>query len=250
LTHTAYALTVVGEAVPFVTNQGVRVYVNDTQAGTLRFPSQWQTLRMLVPRTMLKSGANRIRFEYEATAKPASVDPSLTDQRELAVRFRRIELAPVAATHDLDVGSPTARPLLLEGWSGDERDGERTSVWTNAPRASVLLSLAGIAEPVLRIRALAYARALPINVTVFLNKERVGGFAARDGWQNVAVPLPRQGTAGSSELVTLEFDRTVRPSDGNPNSTDHRSLALRVDRMWIESQGRDETVNASTRALP
>lgn len=234
--RTPYVLQTLAEAVPGQTPHDTRVVVNGDLVGVLKFSPKWATQRLLIPRAALRKGKNVVRFEYGAVVKPSMVKPDSRDDRELAVRFRRIELTPVTASARLDVGTPAARPSLLTGWSGDERDGERNAVWTNGPRASVVLSLAGVARPVLRLSAHGYARALPIAVTVGLNGKPVAGFAAPDGWQEIAVPLPPGQYSPEGDVIELEFDRTVRPSAANPESGDHRDLALRVDRMWIDGE--------------
>jgi hypothetical protein len=244
----AYVLTIIAEAVPFVRSQEARVFVNDAPVGYITFPSEWGTRELVIPRMLLQRGKNKVRFEYAATARPARVIRSLGDQRELGVRFRRIELVPLTAPSELDMGTPTARPFLLDGWSEDEVEGERNTVWSNALGSSALLSLEGVQNPVLRLSAEGYGSALPINVSVSLNGKQVGAFAAPDGWQNISIPLPVKG-AGGGELVRFDFDRTGRPSDHNPGSADHRDLALRVDRMWIESEAQSQALSAAVSAL-
>ena len=182
--------------------------------------------------------------------RPADVSPKLTDERELAVRFRRIELTPVAASANLDLGTPDARPFLLEGWSGDERDGARSAVWSNGTRSSVVLSFNRVTKPILRLSAQGYGHALPIAVSVSLNGKAVGAFAAPDGWQDISVPLPAGDYSSAGEVLAFEFDRTLRPSDHSPRSSDDRQLALRVDRIWIEPEAEARgAINASVRAL-
>jgi phosphatidylinositol glycan class B len=239
-----YVLKILAEALPLTARQRPRVFANEQLVGRLDVPRQWDVRSLLIPATALRMGENRIRFEYEATIRPAAVDRRLRDQRQLAVRFRQIELTPMMTMTNLDLGTADARPFLLDGWSGDERDGERNAVWTNGPRASVVLSLAGIEKPVLRLSAQGYTHALPIAVTVSLNGKPVGAFAAPDGWQDIAVPMPSGSYSTAGELITFEFDRTLAPQDRDPKSHDARPLALRVDRVWAEAEGRGELASS------
>jgi len=246
--RTPYVLQTLAEAVPGTRSRSARVLANGQFVGSLDFPEKWASQRLLVPSNVLRKGKNVIRFEYDAVVTPSKASRGSRDERELAVRFRRIELTPVMATARLDVGTAAARPFLLAGWSGDERDGERNAVWTDGPRASVVLSLAGIERPVLRLSALGYARALPIAVNVGINGKTVGAFAAPDGWQDIAVPLPPGHYSKEGDVIDLTFDRTLRPSERDSHSSDHRQLALRVDRLWVESEAGTQ-INNTVRAL-
>jgi GPI mannosyltransferase 3 len=243
-----YVLTAVAEAVPLVRSQNTRVFVNDQLVGTMSFQRRWTSERLIVPASALRKGKNRVRFEYEATARPAAVSRKLRDQRELAVRFGSIQLAPMPAARNVDLGTPEARPFLLEGWSGDERDGDRTVVWSDGPSASAILSFEGIRQPILRLSAHGYDQALPINVGVTINGATVTSFAAPDGWQELAIPLRGTDPLATGEIVTFHFDHTAKPSDTNPKSSDQRDLALRVDRIWVQGS-EDEKADASIRAL-
>jgi hypothetical protein len=249
--NTPYLLETFAEAVPFVPSQRTRVFANGHLVGTLDIPPHWNRQRLVIPANVLGRGKNRLRFEYEAPVRPASVDRKLADGRELAVRFRRIELSPLPAANDLDMGTASARPYLLEGWSSDEREAERTSIWSDGEQASVVLSFDGVIKPVLRVSAKGYAQALPIDVDVSIDGARVGSFAAPDGWQNVAIPLPEGDYSGASKVVSLAFSRVARASDSNPQSHDERRLALRVDRIWVDSDEparNAETVLSTLRA--
>jgi hypothetical protein len=244
-----YLLETFAEAVPLVPTQRTRVIANGKFVGTMSFGTRWATQRLIIPVEALRKGKNRIRFEYEAVARPAAVDKKLGDQRDLAVRFRRIELTPLIGMSNLDVGVPASRPYLIEGWSVDEHDGDRTVAWTNGPRASAVLSLMGVRKPILRLSGEGYNRALPLNVTVALNDKPVASFAAPDGWQNIAIPLPDVEYSATGNIVTFQFDRTAQPADDNPRSRDRRDLALRVDRIWVESSDSDaQNIKASVPA--
>jgi hypothetical protein len=81
-----------------------------------------------------------------------------------------------------------------------------------------------------------------------LNGSIVGAFAAPDGWQDISIPLPPSTYPATSSIIDFVFDRTLRPSDRDPESTDQRQLALRVDRMWVEPEVAS-TIDSSVRSL-
>lgn len=240
--NTPYLLETFAEALPLVPSQKTRVFANGSFVGTLNIHNKWKKQRLAIPASALVKGKNRIRFEYEAAVRPVDVDPKLQDTRQLAIRFRRIEMSPLPPSRDLDVGAASARSYLLEGWSGDEREAGRSAVWTDGDRASAILSFAGITKPVLRLTAKAYSRALPLEVSVTIDGTPAGAFAGPDGWQNLALALPEADYSGGAKVVTFNFSRTARVSDGNPESDDQRKLALRVDRIWVESEETSQNV--------
>jgi GPI mannosyltransferase 3 len=247
--RSTYVLETLAEALPLVSSQQTRVLVNGTFVGTLSFQKKWTTQRLLIPPTALARGHNRVRFEYEGSVSPASVTKKVGDHRELAVRFRRITLSPLRAGTDLDFGTEPARPFLVSGWSTDERDGEKTVVWSTGSSASVALSFQGVKAPVLRLEVQGYSLALPINVTVSLNGIPMGSFAAPDGWQSISIPIPPADYSAPAEIVTFDFDRTARPSDSNPQVNDNRELALRVDSIHVTSDDQLQTTKASIRGV-
>lgn len=246
---TPYLLEILAEALPLVPSQKTRVYANDVFVGTLNIPRTWARRRLAIPANLLGKPRDRIRFEYESTLRPADANPELRDTRQLAVRFRRIELSPLPPRRDLDFGATSARPYLLEGWSGDERDGERSAVWSDGERASALLSFGSATRPALRLTARGYDRALPVNVDVTIDGASVGAFAAPEGWQTLTLPLPEGDYSGGSKVVSFQFDRTARVSDNDPHNQDHRQLALRVDRLWVESEETSQNVDTALRTL-
>ena len=113
-----------------------------------------------------------------------------------------------------------------------------------------VLSFEGIRQPILRLSAHGYDQALPINVGVTINGATITSFAAPDGRQELSIPLRGTDPLATGEIVTLHFDHTGKPSDANPKSQDHRDLALRVDRLWVEEAAPDEgRMDASVRSL-
>jgi hypothetical protein len=175
------------------------------------------------------------RARMEARFTTASVPAcggfyNLLVRRDLPVPARddllvhREATVPDAGTC-IDAGEPEARAWLIEGWSGDERDGERSFVWSDGPAAALrwgalpagrrfalVLHASGIAAP-----------AGPI-VQVEASFDGAGGarFPLPVGWAPHELAVP-EGARG----VRLRFDHTVRPG------ADARSLALQLDRACL-----------------
>jgi hypothetical protein len=63
-----------------------------------------------------------------------------------------------------------------------------------------------------------------------------------------AILLPLGAYSATGDVVDLTFDHTLSPSAHNTQSTDHRQLALRVDRIWVESEA-GQNVNGAVRSL-
>jgi hypothetical protein len=125
----------------------------------------------------------------------------------------------------IDAGELEARAWLVEGWSGDERDVERSFVWSDGPAAT------------LRWGALPAGR----RFTLVLEASGIVGTSGRivqvepsfDGAAGARFPLPVGWAAHEIAVpegargVVLRFDHTVRPS------ADARSLALQLDRACL-----------------
>ena len=215
-----------------------RVAINGRPLGELAFSSEWTRQDLLVPPEVLQSGVNQVRFDYDASVIPATMDPSSTDRRELAVRFRSVTLEPLTERTVIDVGTPQGRRSLLDGWSHDERDRKRTVVWTDGPVARVKVWVTGETsasetEAHLRIEGHAYAPAVPVKVELRLNGSNIGSFSPDAAWRVHELALPADHLRQGPNILELRFDRTARPKDHEAQSNDTRALALRVDSIAL-----------------
>lgn len=229
-----HLLTLRGQAIPWTASQHTRVMINDHPVGSVDFTPEWSQQILRVSPEHLRPGANRIRFDYEKTVAPASLSPESTDDRQLAVRFDSLRLEPLPSRSVIDLGSPEARPFLLDGWSGDEQAGHRTAVWSAGPRARMMLSLSGEhPAQAISVEAHAYQPALPLEVTVYVNDQATGSFSPTKDWHTYEVPLKPESFSKSGDILEFRFDHTARPSQQEPASNDTRDLALRVDQVRI-----------------
>ena len=218
--------------------QIVGIIVNGKPAGTLRVTGTWARQTALLAPGLLNHDLNDVEFVYERTARPKDSDPTAQDPRDLAVMFDDITIAPLPTSRSIDLGTPPARLQMLDGWSVDERQGERTAVWNDG--ALSVLAFRQLEVPsgrsVLRIAARAFGPALPLNVEVAMNGKALGSVQPRADWSTLEVEVPESGVVRGVNLIELRYGRTVRPSVVNPASKDVRDLALRVDRVEMTSR--------------
>lgn len=228
----AHLLSFTAQALPGVT-AAVRISVNDHPLRSVQFSAEWSRTELLVPPELLQRGANRVRFDYGATLAPAALYADSTDRRELAARFRSLALAALPERTLIDAGTPEARPLLLEGWSDDEREEDRTALWSSGARSRFRVWLGGKRDARLRVEARAYPPALPLRVEVRLNDNVVGSFQPGAAWGAEEMPLPARFFSDGPSVVEFRYDHTAKPSAREPGSKDERELGLRLDRVTI-----------------
>jgi hypothetical protein len=89
-----YRLAVRGTALPTLSPLSVACKVNGKDVGSAEFDRKGTSSSWAVPANVLRAGANRIEFSYAKTAVPSELDPKSADQRELALRFSELSLAP------------------------------------------------------------------------------------------------------------------------------------------------------------
>jgi len=227
-----HLLSFTAQAIPGVSGR-TRLSVNDRPLGTVELATDWRRTELLVPAELLRLGTNRVRLEYEATITPAALNADSTDERQLAARFRNFALTALPDRTLLDLGTSEARSSLLEGWAEDEREGERTVLWSLGERSRLSVWLAGKRDARLSVEARAYPPALPMNVEVRLNDTPVGTFQPTAAWGTHELTLPARFFANGPSLVEFHYDRTAKPSQAEAGSQDERELALRVDRITI-----------------
>jgi phosphatidylinositol glycan class B len=227
-----HLLSFTAQALPGVT-AATRIAINDHPLRNLQLSPEWSHTELLVPPEFLQLGANRVRFEYGGTLVPAALTAGSDDSRELAVRFRSLALTRLPDRTLIDFGTREARASLLDGWSDDEREGERTVLWSSGTHSRFSVWLGGKRDARLAVEARAYPRALPLQVEVRLNDNVVGSFQPGAAWGTKEVVLPARFFSDAPSVIEFRYDRTAKPSDHEPGSHDERQLALRMDRVTI-----------------
>ena len=230
--NAAHLLSFTAQVLPGVTS-AVRISINDHPLRNVQLSPEWSRTELLVPPELLQRGANRVRFEYGGTLMPAALYAESTDQRQLAARFRSMALTALPDRTLIDAGTPGARPFLLDGWSEDESEGDRTVLWSIGARSRLRVWLGGKRDARLIVEARAYPWALPLHVEVRLNDNVVGSFQPGAAWGTEDVALPARFFSDDPSVVELRYDRTAKPSTHEPGSRDERELGLRLDRVTI-----------------
>ncbi|MEZ4338119.1 MAG: hypothetical protein R3B82_15980 [Sandaracinaceae bacterium] len=132
----------------------------------------------------------------------------------------------------VDAGEPEARPHLAEGFSFDERDGDRSFVWSTGPRS--VLRLAGLPvdrplELVLVVSAVPSPHDEGLDVTLVADAPLEGLHLEDD----VPARIVRRVPAGALEggRLELRYGWTFQPP------RDDRSLAMKLEWLCVGPPG-------------
>ncbi len=138
----------------------------------------------------------------------------------------------------IDVGAPSDRIYVGDGFSDRERDGQTTYRWASA-RAELIVSLARrtTLHVQLRLHALSYPGAPDQHVVVRINGVAFGPIAVPLDWATVEFDTPVDVWRTTVNHVVLEFDRADRPSDHGLGE-DHRLLAAAIDYLNVAEEPR------------
>jgi len=149
--------------------------------------------------------------------------------------------APAPGPVSLDIGTPEARHVLLDGWSGDESfaqaDGTRTFAWMEGPEAALRVR---IPKAVRRICLVAYPgrEALgPLDIAV--GSEARARVVLREGWRSYEADV--EGTVGGG-LTTVVLRPAGYRTPGRFDS-EPRALSVAVDAIGFD---RDAAGNHGT----
>jgi lysophospholipase L1-like esterase len=160
---------------------------------------------------------------------PATVGDG-SDQRPLGVAVSNVRLDPfpsVPTGGRIDLGSATANPHLVRGWS-DPLGGER---WARPPAAEVAFRLGSPGPALLRLRARGFANAeeRDLPVTVQLNGHRVASLrlTRRDPFPTTYAFLLASEIVASDNLLALGFGSETA---GDSAESEPAGLALE----WLE----------------
>lgn len=146
----------------------------------------------------------------------------------------------------VDLGTPEARPVLRQGWSGDEGKGAHTFVWSDGPESEMVIFLARVRDVPLTLKGSPYsspgAPAQPAQeVTLLLNGAAVGRVAIRG--QEARTVLPARALREGENRLVLRYAWTRVPrEESGGESQDGRHLAVAWDFLrfdtGVDEQGR------------
>ncbi len=139
----------------------------------------------------------------------------------------------------LNVGSPTARPYLRSGFSGDENGGDRNYAWIDGERATILLPRRSRRDATIEV---VWGAFLPNpsatqEVRAALNGEPIGTASVGAGWSQASFRAPRHAWRIGVNQLDLEFSSAVSPREAGLGD-DTRQLSVVVDRVWVETPRR------------
>jgi hypothetical protein len=142
------------------------------------------------------------------------------------------ELAPGAT---IDLGSAEAQENLVEGFFAPERSGRRNASWSDGSSSRLTFRLKPEPSPyVLAFLAEPYVNILPFSIAVALNGKSLGNAEMKPGWQGYRLPIdPSVLRAGDNKLA-LNYSRTARPADVEPQSPDVREISVRIDQVQLQ----------------
>ncbi len=147
-------------------------------------------------------------------------------------------MAIVPRRASIDVGRADARPWLYAGFSGDERDGDRTFAWVDGRSAKTLVPSILRRDAIIAIECEPYlVGSGRQRVTATLNGVLLGTADASDGWQRLTFDAPaRAWLIGANEL-DLFMASAASPRDAGEGG-DARHLSIAIDRIDVTSRVR------------
>lgn len=211
------------------TPQRVRIKLNGEPLDDFALARGWRRYQTLIRRGLLRKGRNQLDFTFDRVMRAEG-----DDTRKLAAVFDELEVAPADTTLSIDVGSDEARRYLGKGFSDVEHDGSRTFAWSDGPRTELKIPTLDTGAPtVFEVVARAYRPVVPLTVSVSLNDHPAGTFTLGAEYAAHALLLPGQFLDPISNVVALSYDRTAKPSDHEPGSSDERALAAAYDAFLL-----------------
>lgn len=130
-------------------------------------------------------------------------------------------------------GSEASRPLLLSGWSKDEKTDDYSFVWAADKEASLLLPLRKEKNFLVILKASPFLSQTkePQNVKIFLNGTPIHLLTMNKGWHEYAFSLPNSEIIDGNNELSLQFHylHTAETANG---PRDSRKLAASF--QWLE----------------
>ena len=150
--------------------------------------------------------------------------------REFPAAVTRWEVAKI------DLGTPEARPLLLDGWGEDESNEEGPFVWSLGDGAELQLYVAAPTDltAVLRCRTLAFDGAPPQVVSLAAGGRTLGEVEVGTAFADYRIAIPAAALEEGSNRLSLRTSQHHRPAEVIPGSADERPLAVQWDSITFE----------------
>jgi GPI mannosyltransferase 3 len=151
----------------------------------------WRGEHRLLPDGAVQAGGNRLRFEAR------------DDDKKMDLVVEHVAIAPVTASHRLDVGTSAARPFLSGGWGDDERDGGRTGARARSGSRAALYVAGGAAA--YRLQLAARARSGVVSVRAKLGGAVIGEVEVGEAWADHALVIGGDLVAPGPNELELQW---------------------------------------------
>jgi hypothetical protein len=232
---TPYTVSWLAEPLPAIAPVAAKLAVNGHPVWDAELSGGWQGYAVRLERGTLRTDNNELVLKYDKTARPADMDPSSPDSRDLAASFDQISVQPITDRVRLRFNPRNAltRASLGEGWAVDAAD-IAPGIWTVGQRAEVRLALWQPAGRAFTLELTAHGQAAIAvqSVSVAWNETVLGdlAFTPKRSTQRLRVP---------GELVREQNTLTLSPRDPRAPATldagsrDLRSLGARVLKLEL-----------------
>jgi arylsulfatase A-like enzyme len=229
---------------PGAPKQRVEIRLNGSPLESWALESGWGEYHLELPDELLQSTGNELELGYSYARSPHEV-LGTQDHRDLAVAWDwfRLDVAnSVAGTSRLriDIGTQSARPHLVGGWSHDETAPKGSGfAWSTGDTSDVALKLGntGPLELTFRAQPFTWDGAPTQVISVTINGTRVGDVTLQPGWQQYRVELTADTVAAGHNLIRFHYAYTAQPSEVL-GTTDQRELGVAWDWISLESYER------------
>jgi hypothetical protein len=128
------------------------------------------------------------------------------------------------------------RASVSEGWYGGNSSGDLSVVLRSNSRAVALLAIRYVLDKGSRLAALAYSDGLPRTVAIPVHGKPSRSLAATRNRDEVGAAAAVGECVHGGDRITFELTTQTGPSACNQSSRESRELAVRVDRLRVESR--------------
>jgi hypothetical protein len=213
-----------------------------------RPPAPWMALALLTFSMTTLWPVTYVYFDVLLLFVAAALGSAMTLDAGRAPSIARSWTATAAATLALvagsaalvlqdnpavDAGTADGRAFLRSGFSGDEREGERTFAWIDGRHASILLPRRGVRAAVIDVvgRPGAAAASSPQQMSALLNGVLVGTVELTPGWNQMSLAAPAQVWRIGVNELELFLSSSATSSNG-----DRRQLSVAIDRVTVRAR--------------